>query len=99
MSLKGMVIRCSSIIPEIREAVFRCLVCGYYSDPIVVDRGKLCGLSFYSFLSDTHCGFIIQFLLPLLIPVLTGRISEPTQCGKQECQTKNAMTLVHNRCR
>ncbi|KAM7470817.1 hypothetical protein LguiA_009000 [Lonicera macranthoides] len=66
VSLKGMVIRCSSIIPEIREAVFRCLVCGYYSDPIVVDR---------------------------------GRISEPTQCGKQECQTKNAMTLVHNRCR
>ncbi|KAL0412456.1 UNVERIFIED_CONTAM: DNA replication licensing factor MCM4 [Sesamum radiatum] len=66
VSLKGMIIRCSSIIPEIREAVFRCLVCGYYSDPIVVDR---------------------------------GRIDEPTICGKQECQSKNSMTLVHNRCR
>ncbi|KAL2537696.1 DNA replication licensing factor MCM4 [Forsythia ovata] len=41
VSLKGMIIRCSSIIPEIREAVFRCLVCGYYSDPIVVDRGRI----------------------------------------------------------
>lgn len=41
VSLKGMVIRCSSIIPEIREAIFRCLVCGYYSDPIVVDRGRI----------------------------------------------------------
>lgn len=41
VSLKGMIIRCSSIIPEIREAIFRCLVCGYFSDPIVVDRGKL----------------------------------------------------------
>lgn len=40
MSLKGMIIRCSSIIPEIREAVFRCLVCRHYSDPIVVDRGN-----------------------------------------------------------
>lgn len=40
VSLKGMIIRCSSIIPEIREAIFSCLVCGYYSDPIVVDRGK-----------------------------------------------------------
>lgn len=39
VSLKGMIIRCSAIIPEIREAVFRCLVCGYYSDPVVVDRG------------------------------------------------------------
>ncbi|CAK9142063.1 unnamed protein product [Ilex paraguariensis] len=66
VSLKGMIIRCSAIIPEIREAIFRCLVCGYYSDPIVVDR---------------------------------GRINEPTVCLKQECQAKNSMTLVHNRCR
>lgn len=41
VSLKGMIIRCSSIIPEIREATFRCLVCGYFSDPIVVDRGRI----------------------------------------------------------
>ncbi|XP_031271703.1 DNA replication licensing factor MCM4-like [Pistacia vera] len=41
VSLKGMIIRCSLIIPEIREAVFRCLVCGYYSDPVVVDRGRI----------------------------------------------------------
>ncbi|KAK1436544.1 hypothetical protein QVD17_02325 [Tagetes erecta] len=66
VSLKGMIIRCSSLIPEIREAVFRCLVCGHFSDPIVVDR---------------------------------GRVSEPTMCMKEECKTKNSMTLVHNRCR
>ncbi|MCD7464310.1 DNA replication licensing factor, mcm4 component [Datura stramonium] len=24
-----------------KEAIFRCLVCGYYSDPIVVDRGRI----------------------------------------------------------
>nr|KAJ0204532.1 hypothetical protein LSAT_V11C500272140 [Lactuca sativa] len=66
VSLKGMVIRCSSIIPEIREAVFRCIVCGHFSEPIVVDRGQ---------------------------------ISEPTICMKEECKTKNSMTLVHNRCR
>ncbi|KAJ4832152.1 DNA replication licensing factor, mcm4 component [Turnera subulata] len=41
ISLKGMIIRCSSIIPEIREAVFRCLVCGYYSEPVAVDRGRI----------------------------------------------------------
>lgn len=38
--MKGMIIRCSSIIPEIREAIFRCLVCGYYSDPVAVDKGN-----------------------------------------------------------
>ena len=44
VSLKGMIIRSSSIIPEIREAIFRCLVCGYYSDPVVINRGNFnCG--------------------------------------------------------
>lgn len=48
MSLKGMVIRCSSIIPEIREAVFRCIFCGYHSDPVVVDRGNsFCDVLFF----------------------------------------------------
>lgn len=41
VSLKGMVIRCSSIVPEIREALFRCLVCGFFTDPILVDRGRI----------------------------------------------------------
>lgn len=40
VSLKGMIIRCSPVIPEIREAFFRCLVCGYYSDPVRVERGN-----------------------------------------------------------
>uniref|UniRef100_A0A7N0T8P8 DNA replication licensing factor MCM4 n=1 Tax=Kalanchoe fedtschenkoi TaxID=63787 RepID=A0A7N0T8P8_KALFE len=66
VSLKGMIIRCSSVIPEIREAMFKCMVCGHYTDPIVVDR---------------------------------GRVDEPTMCNKDECRSKNSMTLVHNRCR
>jgi len=41
ISVKGMVIRCSSIIPEIKEAVFQCLICGYYSEPITVARGHI----------------------------------------------------------
>ncbi|KAJ4966046.1 hypothetical protein NE237_017895 [Protea cynaroides] len=53
----SLIIRCSSIIPEIREAVFRCLVCGFYSDPIVVDRGLIneptkCGLLMHDKLVD-----------------------------------------------
>ncbi|KAI5388451.1 hypothetical protein KIW84_074223 [Lathyrus oleraceus] len=66
ISMKGMIIRSSSIIPEIREAIFRCLVCGYCSDPVLVER---------------------------------GRIAEPTVCLREECQSRNSMTLVHNRCK
>ncbi|KAK2381726.1 DNA replication licensing factor, mcm4 component [Trifolium repens] len=66
VSMKGMIIRSSSIIPEIREAIFRCLVCGFCSDPVPVER---------------------------------GRIAEPTVCLREECQSRNSMTLVHNRCK
>ncbi|KAJ8498346.1 hypothetical protein OPV22_008898 [Ensete ventricosum] len=41
VSVKGMIIRCSSVIPEVKEAIFRCLVCGHYSEPILVDRGRI----------------------------------------------------------
>jgi hypothetical protein len=41
VSIKGMIIRCSSVIPELKEAVFRCLVCGFYSEPVMVDRGMV----------------------------------------------------------
>ncbi|KAF6159528.1 hypothetical protein GIB67_032299 [Kingdonia uniflora] len=40
VSVKGMIIHCSLLIPEISEAVFQCLVCGYFSDPINVDRER-----------------------------------------------------------
>ncbi|KAG6401405.1 hypothetical protein SASPL_138261 [Salvia splendens] len=60
ISLKGMIICCSSVIPEIREAIFRCLF-----------------LTFGS----------------------TRKNNEPTVCAKQECLSRNSMTLVHNRCR
>ncbi|MED6181332.1 DNA replication licensing factor, mcm4 component [Stylosanthes scabra] len=66
VSIKGMIIRCSSIIPEIREAIFRCLVCGNCTEPVAVER---------------------------------GRITEPTICLREECQSRNSMTLLHNRCR
>jgi len=90
VSLKGMIIRCSSVIPEIREAVFKCLICGYYSDPVRVERGKLISplrrMNFFGFLLFNGSLF-------------SGRISEPKRCMKEECATKNSMTLVHNRCR
>ncbi|BBN04176.1 DNA replication licensing factor MCM4 [Marchantia polymorpha subsp. ruderalis] len=39
VSVKGMIIRCSAIIPEIKEAFFKCLVCGYSPLPVAVERG------------------------------------------------------------
>ncbi|KAJ7556567.1 hypothetical protein O6H91_05G088500 [Diphasiastrum complanatum] len=41
VSVKGMIIRCSSIIPEIKEAFFKCLVCGYSPQLSPVDRGRV----------------------------------------------------------
>ncbi|KAJ1391662.1 Nucleic acid-binding, OB-fold [Sesbania bispinosa] len=51
-----------SIIPEFREAIFGCLVCGFCSSLVAMKR---------------------------------GRITEPTICLKEKCQSRNSMTLVH----
>jgi hypothetical protein len=39
VSIKGMIIRCSSVIPDLKEVVFHCLVCGFYSESVMVDTG------------------------------------------------------------
>lgn len=40
VSVKGMVIRCSSIIPEIKGAFFKCLVCGHSPQLLSVVKGN-----------------------------------------------------------
>lgn len=95
ISVKGMVIRCSSIIPEIKEAVFQCLICGYYSEPITVARGKI------STLINLHLFKIPCEWNSNLVPfvLFLGHISEPNCCPRGECKAVNSMTLIHNRCR
>ena len=64
ISIKGLVIRSSNIIPDLRVAYFSC---------------KRCGAS----ISREN---------------IKGKISEPTKCERNECQSPNSMFLVHNRC-
>lgn len=40
VSLKGMVLRCSSIIPELKQSFFRCYMCNVSID-ILIDRGRI----------------------------------------------------------
>ncbi|CAI6003851.1 unnamed protein product [Closterium sp. NIES-64] len=41
VAVRGMVIRTSSIIPDIKAAYFKCLVCGHSPDLVLVDRGVI----------------------------------------------------------
>ena len=40
LKIKGMVIRCSQVIPELKQAFFRCFVCQESTD-VVIDRGQI----------------------------------------------------------
>jgi DNA replication licensing factor MCM4 len=62
--IKGLVIRNSNIIPDLRVAYFSCKKCG-----ASISRENI-----------------------------KGKISEPTNCERNECQSPNSMFLVHNRC-
>eukprot|EP00850_Spirogloea_muscicola_P009090 SM000050S17015 [mRNA] locus=s50:406082:412127:+ [translate_table: standard] len=39
VAVKGMVVRTSAVVPDIREGFFRCLACGFAPDPVLIDRG------------------------------------------------------------
>ena len=40
IGIKGMVIRCSQVIPELKQAYFRCFVCGVDIE-VLIDRGMI----------------------------------------------------------
>ncbi|TPX51817.1 hypothetical protein SeMB42_g00520 [Synchytrium endobioticum] len=64
VTIKGLMIRSSPVIPDIKQGFFRCLVCDH-TVTVDVDR---------------------------------GRIEEPTKCTFPNCDAKNSMRLIHNRC-
>ena len=39
-SIKGMVVRCSPIIPDLKQAHFRCFVCAHHVE-VVIDHGRI----------------------------------------------------------
>jgi DNA replication licensing factor MCM4 len=63
VSIKGLVIRTTPIIPDMKEAFFKCSICNH-TVQADIDRGK---------------------------------ITEPTKCPRQVCNSPNSMQLVHNR--
>lgn len=63
VSVKGLVIRATPIIPDMKAAFFKCSVCNKVIQ-VDIDRGK---------------------------------ITEPTRCPREACQSSNSMQIVHNR--
>lgn len=41
VSIRGMVTRTTGIIPDLKQAYFKCLVCQYPTPPVYVDRGRI----------------------------------------------------------
>ncbi|KAF4524741.1 hypothetical protein B566_EDAN013810 [Ephemera danica] len=59
ITLSGMVIRTSDIIPEMREAFFRCIVCGF-STEVEVDRGRIAEPTLCTHCSTNHCFSLVH---------------------------------------
>ena len=41
VSVKGMVTHVSSILPDLKQACFKCSVCGHTPEPVYIDRGNI----------------------------------------------------------
>lgn len=63
VSVKGLVIRTTPIIPDMKDAFFRCSVC-HHTVRVYIEHGK---------------------------------ITEPTKCPRNQCESPNSMEIMHNR--
>lgn len=59
ISISGMVIRTSNIIPEMREAFFKCIVCAY-SVIVEIDRGRIAEPTLCTYCNTNHCFQLIH---------------------------------------
>ncbi|KAI5751579.1 hypothetical protein M8J77_008861 [Diaphorina citri] len=59
ITINGMVIRTSNIIPEMREAFFRCIVCNY-STTVEIDRGRIHEPTLCTNCSTNHCFSLVH---------------------------------------
>lgn len=59
ITICGMVIRTSNIIPEMREAFFKCIVCSY-TITVEIDRGRIIEPTLCTNCSTNHCFSLIH---------------------------------------
>lgn len=59
ISICGMVIRSSNIIPEMREAFFKCIICQFYTS-VEVDRGRIAEPTLCTNCNTNHCFQIVH---------------------------------------
>ncbi|XP_018334310.1 DNA replication licensing factor MCM4 [Agrilus planipennis] len=59
ITISGMVIRASNIIPEMREAFFKCIVCSF-TTTVEIDRGRIAEPTLCSNCNTNHCFTLIH---------------------------------------
>lgn len=59
ITISGMVIRCSIIMPEMREAFFKCIVCSF-TTTVEIDRGRITEPTLCSSCNTNHCFTLVH---------------------------------------
>ncbi|XP_069675688.1 DNA replication licensing factor MCM4 [Periplaneta americana] len=59
ITISGMVIRTSNIMPEMREAFFKCIVCSY-TTAVEIDRGRIAEPTLCTNCNTNHCFSLIH---------------------------------------
>ena len=90
IAIRGMVLRCSPVIPDLKQAFFRCMVCRYAVE-VLIDRGKIhepqscdhCSAKYSMELVHNRCMFADKQLVKL----------QETPESIPEGETPHTMTL------
>lgn len=59
ITIAGMVIRTSNIMPEMREAFFKCIVCAYVTS-VEIERGRIAEPTLCTNCNTNHCFSLVH---------------------------------------
>jgi DNA replication licensing factor MCM4 len=87
ITIAGMVIRTSNIMPEMREAFFKCIVCAY-TTAVEIERGRIAEPTLCTNCNTNHCFSLVHNRSQFTDKQMVKLQESPGKCiGKQELHT------------
>jgi DNA replicative helicase MCM subunit Mcm2 (Cdc46/Mcm family) len=92
ITIAGMVIRTSNIVPEMREAFFKCIVCAY-TTAVEIDRGRIAEPTLCTNCNTNHCFSLIHNRSQFTDKQTVKLQESPGKCKYKMCKKRKKFLM------
>jgi DNA replication licensing factor MCM4 len=97
ITIAGMVIRTSNIMPEMREAFFKCIVCAYVTS-VEIERGRIAEPTLCTNCNTNHCFTLIHNRSQFTDKQMVKLQESPGECIEGTRNSHVALVVTLERC-